>query len=258
MNRKLKKKPIVEAFLDIRWQIKKSEDGLTVDETYNRRFPNFFSLFFPDYPYNEILPASQIPDQLAGYVVKHRLRKGEGLYPLVQLGPGIASFNMGENYEWPEFERAGKDFIKKLLDIAPETTQPVPYNSVLFRCCNAIEVEPDMGDFLEIVKSKLNTSLDLPQQITGPSKSERCSGLNIEFARKIENPAGIASLKISSGYKEKKPAMIWEITVNSIGSDVPQSLDDFKIWLDHAHQEVEDWFFALIEGELCEYFGVDQ
>lgn len=258
----LRNKPIVEAFFEIRWELKKLADGVTLDETYPLRLPGFYKDFFPNYQFNEPLSTAQLPDQIAGHVVKHRLRKSQGGYPLVQLGPGVASFNMGADYEWEEFEKLCGDFIRKLLDGCSEVDcrEKSKYNSTLFRCMNALELDLSKTDFQKFAKEMLNADLTFPSTIYQSSGNlgAACDGLGIEYARKVRDPSGLASIRIASGYKLDKPAIIWELTVNSIGDDVPQTETRLLEWLDSAHKVVESWFFSLMSRDLAELLGAEE
>ena len=57
-------------------------------------------------------------------------------------------------------------------------------------------------------------------------------------------------MSFATGRKEGEPAVLWETTVQSVGSDLPDMPDGFPAWVDAAHEITHDWFFKLIEGEL--------
>jgi uncharacterized protein (TIGR04255 family) len=70
----------------------------------------------------------------------------------------------------------------------------------------------------------------------------------------LKTQAGTGTIRFSTGTKQGEQALIWELNVLSKNEQAPQDDAIFKKWLNDAHDVVERWFFALIEGELERMF----
>jgi uncharacterized protein (TIGR04255 family) len=55
--------------------------------------------------------------------------------------------------------------------------------------------------------------------------------------------------------KSKANALIFELSVQTAGKDVPLMPHGFEDWLEKAHDIIEDWFFKLMAGELERRFA---
>ena len=63
---KLESNPLIEAWLEIRWELESSKDGnLPVDPAYQYTLGALYSSVKDKYPIKESLPANQIPEGLA-------------------------------------------------------------------------------------------------------------------------------------------------------------------------------------------------
>ena len=82
-----KETPLKEIVFEI-----KLKDAQLVD--YDIFVGELFSKLKSSYSFYQALKPSEFPALLMPFVIQHRFRKIENGYPLYQLGPGIASFNM--------------------------------------------------------------------------------------------------------------------------------------------------------------------
>lgn len=85
--------PLVEALVEVRWELDSPAPGVSLDPNYKILLGRFYDRVRADYPFHEQLPMSLAPDELTGYQVQHRFRLAADAWPLVQLGPGILSLN---------------------------------------------------------------------------------------------------------------------------------------------------------------------
>lgn len=257
MGRQLTNKPLVEALLEVKWALREIGPGTAQDPGYPLFVGRFYEQVKDIYGLVEVLPAVQVPDQITAHIVKYRFRKGPDAYPLVQTGPGVATLNFNDDYVWEKFLPAAIDFQKKLLaSYSLGNSEPPKFTSFLLRYINAVHV-PEKNDLVDFLSRKLNTVVSIPESI---AKSREISGspqgfmLNIAYPLDQPNATGI--LRMASGSKNNKPALVWEVNIHSIGDAVPQAIDDFEKWLVAAHEVVENWFFSMIKGDLEKEFGV--
>src|SRR5438034_9047205 len=95
----LKNKPLVEALVEIRWQLEPgSATGLSRDPHYKFLLGKLFETVKARFPHHEELPAASVPEEMTSHVVHHRFRKTPSGWPLIQVGPGIFSVNEAVRY----------------------------------------------------------------------------------------------------------------------------------------------------------------
>lgn len=253
MGKQLANKPLIEALLELKWGLLELGPGALQDPVYPLFIGRFAEQLKATYPHIEALPAVQIPDEITGHIVKYRFRKQPGGYPLVQAGPGVASINFNEHYDWDSFLPAATDFYDRLVSAYGSCPN---LSSILLRYINAVEVDIDKQNVIDFVSAKLHTSLALPKEITESEVIDGLpQGLMLTVPYRINSPKSIAILRIASGQKHDKPAVVWEVNIQSLPESVPQTKTEFSNWLIAAHDVVEHWFFTLIAGDLEKMFG---
>jgi uncharacterized protein (TIGR04255 family) len=94
----LRNKPLLEAIFELRWELQEQAPGLKLDPHYKILIGSLYDRVKDEYPFHEELPTATIPDEISGYIVKHRFRKSENGWPLIQLGPGVVTLNDTEGY----------------------------------------------------------------------------------------------------------------------------------------------------------------
>ena len=257
MSQQLSKKPLVEALLEVKWALKETSRGTKRDPAYPLFIGRLYDQVKDSYGHVQELEAAQVPDEITPHIVKHRFRRAEEEWPLVQAGPGIASLNFADPYTWDMFLEAAKEFLPKLLDAYSSQGQQAPrFTSILLRYINGIEIDFERENFIDYVSSNLHTSIVLPKDILD---SPRISGfpeqVQLLVANPLKNPNGVASIRIASGKLSGKPAVIWELNIQSTNDDVPQEENGFETWLVKSHETIESWFFTFIQGDLLKQFG---
>ena len=257
MGKQLKNKPLVEALLELNWKLDEVAPGVLQDPVYPIFLGRFHERMRKDYPHIEPLPAVHIPDELTPKVVKYRFRTAKDDWPVVQAGPGVATLNFTENYAWDKFAAAAHSFFANLLEAyAVEEKGPQPkFTSAQLRYINAVSYEEESKDVLKFLSTKFHTQFALPPKINsngvvaGPAQ-----GIQLLVSYPLMTPAGTGTVRFSTGTSHGQQALIWELNVLSTDEHAPQNDGIFKKWLNDSHDVVEQWFFALIEGELEQMF----
>ena len=262
----LQTNPLLEAWLEIRWQLQALAPGGPPQVATDPYFPFAVGLFYESvkdsYQYREELDASQVPPGLFPYVVRYRFRPGEGEWPLMQLGPGVATVNFTKSYTWDRFKEASLYLRSKLLqayrgaDLIAET--------LILRYRNGIPFEYGSEDLLRFLEERLNTSIALPPQIPGFAGSTAWpSSASIVLTFDLSDPRGTGTVRLSTGGRRQAKTgadrdsvvkmLLWQFEVASGGADAPDIREDgkFTSWLTSAHALVHEWFFASIEGPLA-------
>ncbi|MDJ0616064.1 MAG: TIGR04255 family protein [Calothrix sp. MO_192.B10] len=253
----LKNKPLIEAIFDIRWYIKQ-QNQRSIDPNTPLILGRLFDRINSEYPKYEQLPSSVVPDNMAEGLVKHRFRS-EKDWPLVQLGTGILTVNDTENYQWKVFKKRIIDVVNQLYIIHPSNEKFTP-RQVLLKYIDAVdlEFEENVYKFLQD-KMKINLSLN-PSLFEKNLIDANPIQFDLQFAFKSSKPKGTVNFRLFKGQKannqdkETTDALIWETTIQSLESDVPQIPFHLDTWLEDAHSVAHDWFFTLIEGDLLRRF----
>ncbi len=262
----LKNPPLVEAILEVKWRVgppaqptqTTDRSGVwfgqppegAVDPSYDLLVGRLFDRFSSDYPFHERLPSAMIPADIAPFLVQHRFRKGENMWPLVQIGPGIVTLNDTENYRWSDFLERALTLINTLFEIHPRKSEVV-VESLLLRYIDAESFDYSLASALDFLREKLKVSFELPNTLFQVERvASRPEGANFQITYRSTQPRGVAQLKIATGSRHNQRAIIWETAVLSSGQDVPSLPSGAKDWLEAAHALTHDWFVKLTDGEL--------
>jgi uncharacterized protein (TIGR04255 family) len=246
----LKNKPLVEAILEVRWQLKELGRDAKVDPHYKLLVGRLFDRVRESYPCHEELPSAEIPDEITGYMPKHRFRARPEGWPLIQVGPGILTLNDTEGYTWSGFRTKALEAVTWLFDAHPDPPKLVP-NRLLLRYIDAVAHDYTRKDVLGFLKEKMGVAFALPSSLfEGDRVCSVPTGLNWHASFKCTQPPGSVHLRIATGQRYQEPSLIWETQVRSFGTEVPKMPGGFDVWLDASHEITHTWFFKLIEGDL--------
>ena len=254
----LKNKPLVEAILEIKWQLVQPIRVAgpapmlmpALDPHYRLLLGRLFDRFQKEYPVHEQLPAATLPDEMVGHVVQHRFRSRKDDWPLVQVGPGVFSVNDTHRYTWTDFEQRAKEAVVRLYDAHPNVAE-LRIQSLVLRYIDAVEYNYHEQNAFLFLQEKLKVAIRLPDSLFQDTGVEsRADSFSWQATFQCANPPGKVHLNLATGQKENKPAILWETTVQTVADELPHMPDGFPAWVDAAHEITDDWFFKLIEGEL--------
>lgn len=246
----LPNKPLVEALLEIKWGRADEPDPaypLIVGALYER--------LQGDYPHIEDLPLAEAPPHIAVQAVRHRFRaKPEG-WPLVQIGPGIATLNDTEDYAKDDFLNRAKLLPSQVIESVPSSYAKPLITSLLLQYIDAVEFDYGNLDVRDFLKSRLHVELSVPDTLfQGQPVRDQPVHLGMQMAFPLSEPAGQVELRVATGQRGGKPAVIWHTTVMTTGPAAELAAQKFDEWLEAAHGVTHHWFFALVQGELLKGF----
>lgn len=249
--RQLPNKPLIEAIVEVRWQLSRPEG----DPHYDILVGRLYDRIQNQYPFHESLPTTLVPEQMAEYLIQHRFRSGKERWPLVQIGPGIVTLNDTTGYIWRDFGERAKSLVQAVFDAYPEPQQ-LRISNLVLRYLDAFELQP--GDhILDYLSEKLKTKVSLPPQLfkDATSVSPVPRNLNMMLSFATHRPKGDILVRFANGTHNDRPALIMETAVRTEGSDLPNMPQGFERWVEDAHELTDDWFFKFIEGELERRFA---
>lgn len=254
----LKNKPLIEAMLELQWDLLESPRPMSaIDPGFRIFMGRYYDRMRGQYSHVEDLPASELPERIVPHVARHQFWTGRGTWPVTQIGPGILTVNETDGYLWDTFRPRLVDAFKALTDSYPTEISPLRLNQIVLRYIDSVQFNPDVSDvpMLAFLRGALHTNIAVdPLVFSDPKDAESPLGLTLSLTYRTQKPNGVVMLTLGNGTKGETPSIIWETKVASTGSDVPTSLLEFETWLDQAHTVSDQWFFALIRGRLLESF----
>ncbi len=259
---KLKSSPLIEAWLEIHWKLQRDPTaGFLRDPGFPFALGVFYSSVKDDFEYKKDLDASRAPEEMLPHLVRHQFRPGEEQWPLLQLGPGVATVNFAEHYTWQDFLQRALYLRSRLLNAYGETA--LEAEKLVLRYRNGVALEPESKDLLDYFEKNLNTVVTLPAHIPGPIGARDWPvEANILFKYNLLKPRGVGTLRLVTGNRKrtdqmskqetKEGLLVWQLGVESDISAAPDLKDEdvFTEWLNLSHAVIHEWFFSLIEGPL--------
>lgn len=255
MVKVLKNKPLVEAIFELRWDLQERERSVKIDPHYKLLIGRLYDKLSNEYRFYEQLPTATMPDEIAGYVVQHRFRKGKNKWPLVQVGPGIITVNDTEGYTWQDFEKRTIQAIGTLFGVYPQLKYNLKVNRLVLRYIDAIAFDFEKGDIFSFLRKELKTRIELHHGLFDDTGvKEMPSGFDLKLSFSSTEPEGTINLRFARGTNKESDALLWETVVQSASEDAPQVEDEIAHWIKEAHNLTDSWFFKLIEGKLLRRF----
>ena len=256
-NINLNSPPLTEAWLEVRWQLEATE---TPNFAVDRKFPFALGLFRSKVK-NEFgnvtpLEPSRFPQEMVPHSVHYRFTPIGESWPMLQLGPGVASVNFTNPYTWEVFKTRAL-YLREQLNYAYENE--IQVSSLALRYRNAFEFDYESDDIFNYLQKSLNITIAVPKYISNTiTRVSWPQHLNTSLGYALKKPTGQGAIRIATGRKTdtQKPVIVLELEVISI-EDSPHywSTDEgFANWLEDAHDITHEWFFAIIEGDLFDKY----
>jgi len=258
----LPNKPLIEAMLELRWDlVGTSQQGLKTDPGFRIFMGRYYDRVRKEYSHVQNLPASELPESVAGYVARHQFWKRENEWPVTQIGPGILTVNETAGYLWESFRPRLISAFKALFDSYPTEIAPLRLNQIILRYIDSVPFNPETSQvpILTFLRDSLHTTVAIDHRLFSddPNEAESPLAFNVSLTYRTKTPKGVVMLTQGNGINVDVPSIIWETKVMSSGEDVPNGLQAFETWLDDAHVVSDNWFFTLIRGRLLKIFEED-
>jgi uncharacterized protein (TIGR04255 family) len=252
----LRNPPLIEAIFELRWELEgqDNENEPKIDPSYQIMVGRMYDLVNDVYPIYEQLPAASVPDEISPYVIQHRFRTGANKWPLIQIGPGIASLNVTEDYTWEDFEKR----ILTLLDWLFEArkypgSDDIRINGLLLRYIDAREFDYS-NDIFAFLNDKMKIYVEIQDELFESKKVVKDPlNFQLNFMFPSSRPPGRMRLALERANVRQQDALVWQTMVQSIGDDAPKDKAGVKSWATEAHELTHEWFCKLTK-EIREEF----
>ncbi len=257
---KLSKAPLIEIIFELRWGPGEPGQG-PVNLSPDRWSPEERSYFPAEFRngarkqgleyVEDIGPPIPIPS-----VVAHRFRPSEGKWPCLQIGLGLFTVNLtNEFYDgWDSFRQAATKGLAVLDGAYPGGLSALPLFHAELRYLDGFPLKEQAP--LDFMRANLQLALDMPDgllehnALQGPVESPE-----VGFMVPVVKPEGKLLLKLQSGMINGEKGLVAHTAIRSTRGALPdQNSEALLRWLDQAH-EIQHYFFeTLVAGSLMETF----
>lgn len=231
---KLPNAPLQEVVFELLWDIENDAAGYPFDPEFEMAQGIFAQKVRNQFPHQvrtipEAFPIKIYPKPL------HQFWKGENIWPVLQIGPGILAVNdIEENYTWRNFREVIGYATKSLLR---SFQKQMVIKNVSLKYIDAIEI-PDKN-YQAFINENFNINLTNISEPIG-----QLSNLSINETYSLDE-SGNYNLIITSGIsKNNKPAIIWQ---SGIYKKNKLKTEEITEWLDYAHQIISNQFKKQIK-----------
>lgn len=260
MKKELSKPPIVEALVEVGWKLRGSSPAGKYDPDYQFLLGTFFNSIKGEYPYHEPLPASAIPDDMSGRIIKHRFRVAEDDWPLIQIGPGIMTVNETNKYKtFDHFKPRAIQAMVNLYDSHPDKHN-LEIESLTLRYIDAVNFDYSTDDIYDFLKKNMHLPIEFPEVLHKQEDIDlerQPVSFATETSFRSKSPSGVATFSVQTGHLRGKRAIIWNQILKSTNKDLPDMPNGFEDWITSSHRLIHSWFEGIIEGKLKEEFDDD-
>lgn len=236
--------PLVEAILEIRWELRNRYKRPPIDANYKIFLGRFFDRVTKEYAHQTPLPPSNMPDEISAYIPQYQFRMKKDVWPLIQVGQGIVTLNDTEKYSWVDSKKRSCDLIDMLYTSYPDSNK-LKINNIILRYINGVPFNFTDGNLIEFLK-KLNCGISMDNtffDITCADK--KIDAFEIAFGHILTQPKGRLLTRFGKGTLRNKDAIMWEMGVQSLNGDVPKNKDELISWVESAHEIPHKWYNSI-------------
>lgn len=246
---KLPNAPLQEAVFELRWDLDVDpETQQELDLGYELAQGKLHQLAGKEFPVRTRRVPAGLPTSALNYKVVHQFWKDDGVFPVVQLGPGLFTVNDTDlNYDWektfyPLIERA----LGWLYEAYEENIQP---NFINLRYIDSVSLAnyDFQGDWLAFIKENLKVDIVNNFDHRGDLKHIH---INQSFALEEEVELNIT---INSGLSKpnNQPVLIWQIGIIEVGQF---QMHEILSSLERAHGHTHNLFIEMTKGQFYDSF----
>lgn len=239
---KLPKAPLQEVIFELYWDLEHTEGGFKNDPGFALAQGIFSSLIEEEFPVIKNIGLEGGDTFYFGPHLVHQFWKGESMWPVVQLGPGLLAINDTEkNYDWHG------DFLplikKMVVALIKAYKNDLAFNKITLKYIDAIEM-PE-GDIINFVNDNFEVDFKTKYNVPGT-----LDALNIASRYNLEDETKLG-FNMANGLKNGNSAFIWN---TSILKEAPLHPDELFPWIEKSHDIVSELFKQTVKKKFYESF----
>jgi uncharacterized protein (TIGR04255 family) len=225
---KLPNAPLIEVIFEINWDIINKEDIVNFQYLHG----DLYSSLKEKYPLRENLLPPEVPFEIVKGIPVYRFRD-ENEYPLIQVGPGILTYNtINELYFWDKFEKDIVDLTKTFSTVFPKINQKESFLTLTY--LDFFEIDFDKVNIINFINDHLKININ--QDIIDNNKTK---DINLTISYVIDENKLNLNLKNGSLNNQKNGIIL---QTKLISSKKIFSLKEQREWLNTAHEICSDIF----------------
>ncbi len=244
---KLPKAPLQEAIFELRWPLKPDPTGRQlIDPEYQFALGKFQDALKNKFPFHVLKFPNEIPIHLLNYQTIHQFWSGERKWPVVQIGPGIATINETEkNYEW---EKTYLPNITETINALKKSYGEMAFNQLTLRYIDVVKRSDYREDSLENFVQG-NFQFKFQNEFNTRGKLTR---INFEQEFEINNLGFLNVSLTSSQNDQKEETFIWQTAIVFQGNI---KMEDIPDWLSKAHDCTSNLFKEICKKDFYASFN---
>lgn len=198
----LRNPPIIEALFEMRWKI--WGEGESPMKPMDKKFKFFPARFYEKmkklFPYVEVLPHTNIPDQMDIYLPRYRFREKLGSYPLIQIGPGILTVNVDKNFTQGLFFNTCIDALNGFFEVLPD----IELAEIILHYIDGFDFDYEKKNAFNFLDEKLCTHFAFNQSLFESTNIKPLpSKFHLEVNYHVEEPKGDFRCQFRSGIQKQ-------------------------------------------------------
>lgn len=242
-----KNPPIIEALFEMRWKIweKGEPPAAPMDEKF-KFFPGrFYDKIKELFPNVEVLPYSNIPDQLDINLPRYRFRKSPNSYPLIQIGPGVLTVNLDKNFTQDLFFNTCIEILNIFFEILPD----IKLRELILHYIDGFDYDYEKNDAFEFLDEKLSTHFAFsPNLFEDTNINPIPSKFHLEANYHVNDPKGYFMCQFRSGIRKPngEKFILMDSIFRSFGDELP-NIEEIDVWILRADDLIHKWFLKMID-----------
>ncbi len=226
--KKLPNAPLQEVIFEGKWELSLDQQtSAFIDPEFQFALGKFQHVISSRFPYHKSKIPGDIPLQFLGHQPIHQFWTGEGVWPVIQLGPGVITVNDTEkNYEWDD---VFFPLVKEtLFNVKNAYVNDLSFISYTLRYIDVVKIKDyEFSNWFDFVKDNINFQFSNGYPLPGTLHN-----FKIEQSFRTED-AGLIEIGFSNGQdNQKEDIFIWQTAVTG---RKPLFIEGLMEWLVLAH-----------------------
>lgn len=249
MIKKLPKAPLQEVIFEVRWDLDLDPETQRLqDNGFDLALGKFANAIEGQFSFPLKKVPGDIPIDFFNHQPVHQFWTNEQTWPVVQLGPGIMTFNdTDNNYEWENNFFPTLKILLAQLCKAYSKSKGLNFTDYTLRYIDVVKIaDYSFENWSTFIQSSLNFSFENLFDTRGKLKE-------FNFQQTFEQPdGGGLTIVIANGKnKKREEVLIWQIAITQ---NKKADLEALLEWVKNAHEVTSQVFLEICKKEFYASF----